>query len=227
MKKFFSAFTTVILSWAFLGLLTFAQDMPDQSDVDPGSAHSGPMNRETGEMPCGMGCGMGWGMPWGMDHGMGYGPKGIGMGPVTLELCHAGCPEFLLWSARRLDLTADQVKSLESLNAEFMRYAIKKKADLAIGMLDLGTALNQSTPDLNAVEKQITAINQMEVDIQLTLLTTVRKARAILNADQLKKLEELKPEFRRMEGHMPMEQRRPMERGRMRPGAGAPGGPGQ
>ena len=96
-----------------------------------------------------------------------------------------------------LGLSADQVRRLEQLRDNFQRQSIRTDADSRIIELDIAASLDNDPMDLSKVEQKIREVEKLRADLRIARIRIVEQAKALLNAEQKKKLEELERRARR------------------------------
>ncbi|MBD3290772.1 hypothetical protein GF337_18340, partial [candidate division KSB1 bacterium] len=130
-----------------------------------------------------MGRGM---MGYGMMHGM-HGTAMMGMGDhLIMQLCHFGCPGFILEMSDELNLTDDQISDLKSMMNEYQKYATKKMADIRVAKIELSEMLDMSKPDFDNVKEKVDEIAVIEKEMRVNFLDNIEKSRNLLTAEQLK-----------------------------------------
>jgi len=128
-------------------------------------------------------------MGQGMMHGM-HGMSMMGMeDPLIMQLCHFGCPGFLLELTDELSLLEKQIKDLKALMTDYQKYATKKKADIRVAKIELSELLDLLKPDFGKVRNKVDEIAAIEKDLRFKFLNTIEKGRSLLTDDQLKKLQ--------------------------------------
>lgn len=100
---------------------------------------------------------------------------------------------FALRHKEQLGLAPDQVKSLESLRSQFQKEAIRRAADIRVAELELAELLRAGAVDLQEVEAKLKQIGTLQVDLRFVRIKTLEKGKAVLTAEQLKKLETISP----------------------------------
>ncbi len=90
-----------------------------------------------------------------------------------------------------LGLTAEQVKSLKQLRADYERESIRKGADLRIAQRDLEALLDADTVDLRQVESKIRELERLRADLRFARIRTLEKGKAELSPEQLAKFRTL------------------------------------
>lgn len=93
----------------------------------------------------------------------------------------------------QLGLTSDQVKALESLRSEFQKEANRRSADLQIAETELAELLRVEPVDLAKVEAKLRQVEGLRTEIRLSRIKILEKGKALLSAEQRKKLESLTP----------------------------------
>jgi Spy/CpxP family protein refolding chaperone len=131
--------------------------------------------------------------------------KGEGMGEecckkVEMECCglmshhgaghHStgGCEgRFFLCCAKELDLSADQVERLKTLQLEQKKSSIRMGADLEILELEFKHLLHDSEPSRSAIDGKITAMGDLKTKMKRNRVHALLDARSVLTKEQLEK----------------------------------------
>jgi len=90
-----------------------------------------------------------------------------------------------------LGLSADQVRKIEQLRDGFQRQSIRSDADLRIVELDIAALLDHEPVDLAKVEAKMREAEKLRADLRIARVRAIEQARALLNPEQKKKLQEL------------------------------------
>ncbi|MFN3476441.1 MAG: Spy/CpxP family protein refolding chaperone, partial [Candidatus Methylomirabilales bacterium] len=98
---------------------------------------------------------------------------------------------FMLQHREELNLSAEQVKALETLRSEFQKEAVKKHADLEVAEIELRGLEQQEPVDLGAIEAKVRQIEALKTELRLSRIRTIAKGKEVLQPEQRKKLEEL------------------------------------
>jgi Spy/CpxP family protein refolding chaperone len=108
---------------------------------------------------------------------------------------------FMLRHRDKLGLSADQVQGLERLRDSFQREVIRSEADLRIADMDLASLLSADPIDLQKVEAKVREIERLKSDLRLARIRAIEKGKALLNAEQRAKLNNLMagPRYSRLE----------------------------
>ena len=109
--------------------------------------------------------------------------------PVLGE--HAPLITLMLWHARDLSLTPDQIRALGTLRADFQRKADLQTAELQRKEFELQGLLSREQIDLAQVETRIRKTEALRTDLRLDWIRTVEKAKATLTQEQWRKLQPL------------------------------------
>ncbi len=96
-----------------------------------------------------------------------------------------------------LGLTAEQVRNLEQLRADFDRESIRKDADLRIAQRDLEALLDAERVDVRQAEGKIREIERLRADLRIARIRTIEKGKAELSPEQLDRFRTLIGERRR------------------------------
>jgi Spy/CpxP family protein refolding chaperone len=97
----------------------------------------------------------------------------------------------ILNNREALNLSADQVRKLEQLRDGFQRQSIRNDADLRIVELDIAALLEHEPADLAKVEAKMREGEKLRTDLRIARVRAIEQARALLTAEQKKKLQEL------------------------------------
>lgn len=100
----------------------------------------------------------------------------------------------ILSNKESLGLTAEQVRKLEQLRDSFQRQSIRVDADLKIIEMDVAALLGSDPVEIAKVEQKIREGEKLRADIRIARIRVIEQAKALLNADQKKKLQELNPQ---------------------------------
>lgn len=95
---------------------------------------------------------------------------------------------LMLWHARDLSLTPEQVRALEILRGDFQRKADLQVAELQRIELELQGLLGREQVDLAQVETRVRRTEALRTDLRLDRIKTVEKAKATLTPEQWRKL---------------------------------------
>jgi Spy/CpxP family protein refolding chaperone len=98
---------------------------------------------------------------------------------------------LVLWHARDLSLTPEQVRSLETLRGDFQRAADLQTAELQRLELELQGLLSRKEIDLTQVEARIRRMEALRTELRLGRIRTVEKGKATLTPEQWQKLQPL------------------------------------
>lgn len=97
-----------------------------------------------------------------------------------------------------LKLTDAQVKRLKDIRDAFSKKAVKERAEMKAGRIDLRRALDGEKVDFADVEKRMRALSNMRVNLRLARLKAIQEGKTVLSADQQKQLVEI---ARKRRGH--------------------------
>jgi hypothetical protein len=98
---------------------------------------------------------------------------------------------LLLRNREKVGLSDDQVKKLEGLRSDFEKQTIRNEADIRVAEIDLNNLLQAPTADMGKIEAKIREIERLRADLRIARIRAIDKGKALLSADQRKKLEEL------------------------------------
>jgi len=102
----------------------------------------------------------------------------------------------LLSNKEYLQLTAEQVRKLEQLRDNFQRQSIRVDADLKIIEMDIAALLENEPVEVAKVEQKIREGEKLRADIRIGRIRVIEQAKALLNAEQKKKAQELSTQAR-------------------------------
>ena len=95
---------------------------------------------------------------------------------------------LMLWHARDLSLTPEQVRALEALRGEFQRTADLQTTELQRLEVELQGLLSREQIDLAQVEARIRKTEALRTDLRLGRIKAIEKAKATLTPEQWRKL---------------------------------------
>ena len=90
-----------------------------------------------------------------------------------------------------LGLSADQVRRLEQQRDNFQRLTIRNEADSRILELDIATLLDSEPVAMAKLEAKIREEEKLRSDLRIARIRAIEQGKALLNAEQKKKLTEL------------------------------------
>jgi Spy/CpxP family protein refolding chaperone len=128
------------------------------------------------------------------EHHMGAGPMGGMMGEMmsgSPMRGHAGERPLItqaLKQREQLGLSGEQVAALEKARAEFEQDARQRQAEIQAAERQLGELLRADEVDLPSVEAKVQQISRLQANLRLARIKTLEKGKAILTAEQRKKL---------------------------------------
>jgi len=97
----------------------------------------------------------------------------------------------ILSSKDALGLSAEQTRKLEQLRDDFQRQSIRNDADLKIIELDIAAALENDPVDMTKLEAKMREAERLRADIRIARIRAIEHAKALLTAEQKKKLQEM------------------------------------
>ena len=98
---------------------------------------------------------------------------------------------LLLRNREKLGLSDDQVKKLEQLRSDFEKETIRNEADIRVAEIDLNNLLQSQSADLAKIEAKIRETERLRADLRIARIRAIEKGKALLTAEQRKKLQEL------------------------------------
>jgi hypothetical protein len=98
---------------------------------------------------------------------------------------------LLLRNREKVGLSDDQVKKLEQLRSDFEKETIRNEADTRVAEIDLNSLLQAPSADMGKIEAKIREIERLRADLRIARIRAIDKGKALLSAEQRKKLQEL------------------------------------
>ena len=83
-----------------------------------------------------------------------------------------------------LRLKEDQVKAIKPLETDYRKHGIKSQAALRMAMIDLGSLLDQKSPDRNAISAKVDEIGGIRKEMMMYRVDTLLKLKHILTPEQ-------------------------------------------
>jgi len=99
-------------------------------------------------------------------------------------------------SRQELNLTDEQVKTLEKIRSDFKRDAIKRQADMKLARMDLQETMRREKPDFASTRAKIKQISELQLAAKLVMIDTMEKGYNVLTKEQKDELPKLKKERR-------------------------------
>jgi len=130
----------------------------------------------------------------GDGHGaMGHGEGGDGMHPFAARRGPGGegmamFHRHMAMRLANLDLSDAQREKLRDIHDAQARKAIQRRADMQLARMDLHNLMRADKVDMGAVNAQIDRMARMHADAMKAAFEAHQQARAVLTAEQLKKL---------------------------------------
>lgn len=97
----------------------------------------------------------------------------------------------MLNNKEALGLSSEQVRRMEQLRDNFQRQTIRSEADLRILELDISALLDSDPVDMAKLEAKMRDEEKLRTDLRIGRIRAIEQGKALLNADQKKKLTEL------------------------------------
>ena len=117
----------------------------------------------------------------GMPHHSGMmgesGMKGHGNMPPHMSLSPLAMKD-------ELGLKDDQVKAIEPLEIDYRKHAIKSRADVRVAMIDLGSLLDQKSPNRSAISSKVDEISGIRKQMMMYRVDTLLQLKEILTPEQ-------------------------------------------
>ena len=103
--------------------------------------------------------------------------KGPGMRQSYMSLSPLGMKE-------ELGLNDDQVKALQPIETDYRKSLIKNGANLRVAMIDLGSLLDQQSPERGAISFKVDEISTVQKNLMMYRVDTLLKLKDILTPEQ-------------------------------------------
>ncbi len=100
---------------------------------------------------------------------------------------------IMLHHKDELGLSAEQIGKLYSLRADFAKEVEKRRAGMQAAEEQLAELLNKEPVNLSAVEAKVKEIGSMQATLRFDRIKTIEQGKAVLTAEQRKKLSTLQP----------------------------------
>lgn len=97
----------------------------------------------------------------------------------------------LLNNKDALGLSAEQVRKLEQLRDNYQKLSIRADAQLRIVEIDIAALLDNEPVEMAKVESKMREAEKLRVDLRIARVRAIEQAKALLNAEQKKKLQDL------------------------------------
>ncbi len=98
---------------------------------------------------------------------------------------------LLLRNREKVGLSDDQIKKLEQLRSDFEKETIRNEADIRVAEIDLNNLLQAPSADMAKIEAKIREVERLRADLRIARIRAIDKAKALLSAEQRKRLQEL------------------------------------
>lgn len=104
---------------------------------------------------------------------------------------------MLLRLKDKIGLTSEQVQKIEKMQTLYYESQIRGKSDLKVLELRFNSYLKTKKVNRTKVEKMIREIAKIKTDLQVDHFNYLLDLRSLLTPEQIKKIEEIKVNFRR------------------------------
>ena len=98
---------------------------------------------------------------------------------------------YMLSRREDLNLSTEQVRSLERLRTDFERDAVKNEGDLRVAELDLQEILKSDSVDLKKAEAKIREIEKLRADLRIGRIRAIEQGKAVLTQEQRARLRDM------------------------------------
>jgi Spy/CpxP family protein refolding chaperone len=97
----------------------------------------------------------------------------------------------ILQFQKDLNLTSDQVSSIQKIRTDAAKDMIHRQADIKANRLDIVNALHQENPDFAAARKSLKQISDLELQQKSAFIDAMEKTYGVLTKEQKTKLPQL------------------------------------
>jgi len=99
-------------------------------------------------------------------------------------------PLISLMLSRRddLNLSTEQVRSLERLRNDFEREAIRRETDIRVAEMDISALLEADAVDLKKAEARVREIERLRADLRFARIRAIEQSKELLSLEQREKL---------------------------------------
>ncbi len=102
--------------------------------------------------------------------------------------------KMYLKSRQELNLTDEQVKTLEKIRNDFKRDAIKRQADKKLACMDLKEIMRPEKPNFASSRAKVKQISELQLASKLAMIDAMEKGFNTLTKEQQEKFLQLKKE---------------------------------
>mgnify|MGYP001118586031 CR=1 FL=1 len=106
--------------------------------------------------------------------------------------------QILLKLKERINLTKDQVRTIEKMRDAHQESAIKRTADIKVLELKIGSYMEKEKINRGKLEKMLRQVAAMKTDLTVANINYLLDLRDLLTPEQIKKVESVKGEMRQM-----------------------------
>jgi len=116
--------------------------------------------------------------------------------------------QILLKLKERINLTKDQVRTIEKMRDAHQESAIRRTADIKVLELKIGSYMEKEKINIGKLEKMLRQVAAMKTDLTVANINYLLDLRDLLTPEQIKKIESVKGEMRRMRMKREFQQKR-------------------
>jgi len=116
--------------------------------------------------------------------------------------------QILLKLKERINLTKDQVRTIEKMRDAHQESAIRRTADIKVLELKIGSYMEKEKINRGKLEKMLRQVAAMKTDLTVANINYLLDLRDLLTPEQIKKIESVKGEMRRMRMKREFQQKR-------------------
>ena len=116
--------------------------------------------------------------------------------------------QILLKLKEKINLTKDQVITIEKMRDSHQESTIRRIADIKVLELKVGSYMEKEKINRGKLEKMLRQVAAMKTDLTVANINYLLDLRDLLTPEQIKKIESIKGEMRRMRMKRGLQQKR-------------------
>lgn len=116
--------------------------------------------------------------------------------------------QILLKLKEKINLTKDQVITIEKMRDAHQESAIRRTADIKVLELKIGSYMEKESINRGKLEKMLRQVAAMKTDLTIANINYLLDLRDLLTPEQIKKIESIKDGMRRMRMKRGFQQKR-------------------
>jgi len=98
------------------------------------------------------------------------------------------CTGMYLGMKEELGLSAEQIKTIESIGMEQRKSAVKRKSDIEIFRIELAELFRKEPPDFKAAKEKAKQISDVQLEMKISMIDSREKIYNVLTKEQREKL---------------------------------------